>query len=75
MLAMGSIDHNEDMAFKYDQQQYWDIKTQAVATAATNTGDGIRIGMAHGADTAFHGAVDLILQTWSYTNNQNPEIP
>lgn len=75
VLAMGSIDHNEDMAFKYDQQQYWDIKTQAVATAATNTGDGIRIGMAHGADTAFHGAVDLILQTWSYTNNQNPEIP
>ncbi len=75
VLAMGSIDHNEDMAFKYDQQQYWDLKTQAVATAETNTGDGIRIGMAHGADTAFHGAVDLILQTWSYTNNQNPEIP
>lgn len=75
VLAMASIDHNEDMAFKYDQQQYWDLKTQAVATAATNTGDGIRIGMAHGADSAFHGAVDLILQTWSYTNNQNPEIP
>ena len=75
VLAMASIDHNEDMAFKYDQQQYWDLKTQFVATAATNTGDGIRIGMAHGADSAFHGAVDLILQTWSYTNNQNPEIP
>ena len=75
VLAMASIDHNEDMAFKYDQQHYWDLKTQAVATAATNTGDGIRIGMAHGADSAFHGAVDLILQTWSYTNNQNPEIP
>lgn len=75
VLAMASIDHNEDMAFKYDQQQYWDLKTQAVATAATNTGDGIAIGMAHGADSAFHGAVDLILQTWSYTNNQNPEIP
>ncbi len=75
VLAMASIDHNEDMAFKYNQQHYWDLKTQAVATAATNTGDGIRIGMAHGADSAFHGAVDLILQTWSYTNNQNPEIP
>lgn len=75
VLAMASIDHNEDMAFKYDQQHYWDLKTQAVATAATDTGDGIRIGMAHGADSAFHGAVDLILQTWSYTNNQNPEIP
>ena len=75
VLAMASIDHNEDMAFKYNQQHYWDLKTQAVATAATDTGDGIRIGMAHGADSAFHGAVDLILQTWSYTNNQNPEIP
>lgn len=75
VFAMGSIDHNEDMAFKYDQQQYWDLKTQAVATCETDTGDGIRIGMAHGADTAFHGCVDLILQTWSYTNNQNPEIP
>ena len=75
VLAMASIDHNEDMAFKYDQQHYWDLKTQAVATAVTDTGDGIRIGMAHGADSAFHGAVDLILQTWSYTNNQNPEIP
>ena len=75
VLAMASIDHNEDMAFRYDQQQYWDLKTQAVATAATNTGDGIRIGMSHRAATVFHGAVDLILQTWSYTNNQNPEIP
>lgn len=75
VLAMASIDHNEELAFRYDQQQYWDIKTQVVATAATNTGDGIVIGMAHGAASAFHGAVDLILQTWSYTNNQNPEIP
>ncbi len=75
VFAMASIDHNEEMAFRYDQQQYWDLKTQFVATAETNTGDGIRIGMAHGADSAFHGAVDLILQTWSYTNNQNPEIP
>lgn len=75
VLATGSIDHNEEMAYKYDQQQYWDLQTQAVATVATNTGDGIRIGMAHGADSAFHGTVDLILQTWSYTNNQNEEIP
>lgn len=55
VFAMASIDHNEEMAFRYDQQQYWDLKTQFVATAETNTGDGIRIGMAHGADSAFHG--------------------
>lgn len=45
VFAMASIDHNEEMAFRYDQQQYWDLKTQFVATAETNTGDGIRIGM------------------------------
>ena len=74
VFAMASIDHNEEMAFRYDQQQYWDLKTQFVATAETNTGDGIRIGMAHGADSAFHGAVDLILQTWSYTTTRTPRF-
>ena len=51
-------------------------KTQAVATAATDTGDGIVMGIEAGADVGrFGGAVDLLLATWSYTNNTNPEIP
>ncbi len=76
VLAMSGIEHNEELAKKYNQQQYWDLKSQAVATVATDTGDGITLGLAAGADVGrFGGCVDLLLQTWSYTNNTNPEIP
>lgn len=76
VLAMSGIEHNEELAKKYNPQQYWDLKTQAVATAATDTGDGIVMGIEAGADVGrFGGAVDLLLATWSYTNNTNPEIP
>ncbi len=75
VLAMSGIEHNEELAFKYNPQQYWDLKTQNVATAATDTGDGIVLGLAAGADVArFGGCVDLLLETWSYTNNTNPEL-
>ena len=34
------------------------------------------MGIEAGADVGrFGGAVDLLLATWSYTNNTNPEIP
>ena len=76
VLAMSGIEHNEELAKKYNPQQYWDIKTQNLATAATDTGDGIVMGIEAGADVGrFGGAVDLLLQTWSYTNNTKPEIP
>lgn len=76
VLAMSGIEHNEELAKRYNPQQYWDLKTQNVATAATDTGDGIVMGMEAGAQVGrFGGAVDLLLQTWSYTNNTNPEIP
>jgi fumarate reductase flavoprotein subunit len=42
----------------------------------TDTGDGIVMGLAAGADAGrFGGCVDLILATWSGTNNTNPEMP
>ena len=76
VLAMSGIEHNEALAKRYNPQQYWDLKTQNVATAATDTGDGIVMGIDAGAEVGrFGGAVDLLLQTWSYTNNTNPEIP
>lgn len=75
ILAMAGIEHNEDLAFRYNQQHYWDLKTQSVITAETDTGDGIVMGMAAGAKTVFHGCVDLLLPTWSYTNNKNDEVP
>lgn len=76
VLAMAGIEHNEELAKKYNPQHYWDLKTQVVATAPTDTGDGIVMGLAAGADVGrFGGAVDLILATWSGTNNSNPEMP
>jgi fumarate reductase flavoprotein subunit len=76
VLAMASIEHNEELAKKYNPQHYWDLKTQQVVTAATDTGDGIVMGLAAGADVGrFGGCVDLILATWSGTNNTNPEMP
>lgn len=75
VLAMAGIEHNEELALQYNPQHYWDLKTQSVITAPTDTGDGIVMGIEAGAKTVFHGCVDLLLPTWSYTNNQNPEIP
>lgn len=76
VLAMSGIEHNEQLAKAYNPQHYWDLKTQIVATAPTNTGDGITMGLAAGADLGhMGGAVDLILETWSGTNNTNPEMP
>lgn len=75
VLAMAGIEHNEELAFRFNPQHYWNLTTQSVITAATDTGDGIVMGMEVGAQTVFHGCVDLLLPTWSYTNNQNPEIP
>ncbi|MEG0757292.1 MAG: FAD-binding protein, partial [Raoultibacter sp.] len=75
ILAAAGIEHNEELALRYNQQHYWDLTTQNVITAPTDTGDGIVMGIAAGAQTAFHGCVDLLLPTWSYTNNKNPEVP
>lgn len=76
VLAMAGIEHNEELALKYNPQQYWDLKTQAVVTSPNDTGDGIEMGLAAGADVGrFGGCVDLILATWSGTNNTNPEMP
>ena len=75
VLAMAGIEHNEELAFKFNPQQYWDIKTQNLLTSTNDTGDGIRMGMEIGADVAcFHGCVDLLLETWSYTNNSQPQV-
>ncbi len=75
VLAMAGIEHNEELAKRYNPQHYWDLTTQSVITAPTDTGDGIVMGIAAGAQTVFHGCVDLLLPTWSYTSNQNSEIP
>jgi urocanate reductase len=55
ILATSSFDHNVDMARAFSQQQLWAIQTGLVATAHTNTGDGIKMAMEIGADLAGMG--------------------
>ncbi|NSW84259.1 MAG: FAD-dependent oxidoreductase [Syntrophothermus sp.] len=55
ILATGGFDHNKDMAKTFSPQQFWAMETGAVLSAPTNTGDGIRMAMALGADLAAMG--------------------
>lgn len=75
VLAMSSIDHNETLARQFNAQQAWSQKNGVVFTAPTNTGDGITMGMAAGAQGAFFGSFGLLLPTASYAGNANPEVP
>ncbi len=52
ILATSGFDRNKDMAKALSPQQYWALETGSVFTAPTNTGDGIRMAMALGADLA-----------------------
>jgi fumarate reductase flavoprotein subunit len=55
VLASGGVDHNKEMAKALAGQQYWELETGVCYCAQTNTGDGIRMGMALGADLAGMG--------------------
>ncbi|MTE12374.1 3-oxosteroid 1-dehydrogenase [Nocardia sp. CT2-14] len=50
ILASGGFEHNADMRHKYQREP---ITTEWTTGAAANTGDGIRAGIAAGADIAF----------------------
>lgn len=52
ILASGGFDHNKEMAKAYSPQQLWELETGVCYCAPTNTGDGIRLGMAAGGDLA-----------------------
>jgi fumarate reductase flavoprotein subunit len=55
ILATSSFDHNEEMARAFSLQQLWAIQTGLVASAPTDTGDGIKMAMEIGADLAGMG--------------------
>ena len=57
ILASGGFDHNKEMARTFSPQQLWTLKTGVCYGAPTNTGDGIRMAMAVGADLAGMGGV------------------
>jgi fumarate reductase flavoprotein subunit len=57
IIASGGYDHNRKMARAFSPQQLWALETGRCYAAPTNTGDGIRIAMAVGADLADMGGV------------------
>lgn len=76
VLAASGIDWNEKMCRDLSPQQYWDITSQTCLCAATNTGDGIRMGMEIGAAIAgFGGTIDFCAKTGAATTNQVPLFP
>jgi len=76
ILCTASIDHNLDMAKRLSPQQYYDLNNSTVMSAATDTGDGIRMGMEIGADiSGFGGCIDFCAKTGAATSNQIPLFP
>jgi urocanate reductase len=49
VIATSSFDHDTDMCKAFSLQQLWELETGVCYTAPTNTGDGIKMGMAAGA--------------------------
>lgn len=52
ILAAGGIDHNADMAREVTPQQLWELNSGVCFCCPQNTGDGIKMAMALGADLA-----------------------
>lgn len=52
IIASGGFDFNQQMSHTYSPQQLWELQTGVCYCAETNVGDGIKLGMAAGADLA-----------------------
>lgn len=77
ILATAGIDHNLEMAKALNPQQYW-VENEYPATclcAATDTGDGIRLGMKYGAAFVGGGTIDFCGKTGAATDNRTPVFP
>ncbi len=75
ILASGSIDHSLDLTKALNPQQYWVLTSQQCLVPATNTGDGIRMGMEHGAAVFAGGTIDISLKTRAGISNTSPLFP
>ena len=77
ILCTAGIDHNIDMAKALNPQQYW-VETEYPGTclcAATDTGDGIRMGLKIGAAFVGGGTIDFCGKTGAATDNRTPIFP
>ncbi len=77
VLATAGIDHNVELSRQYNPQQYW-INTkypELCLCAATDTGDGIRMGLELGAAFVGGGTIDFCGKTGAATSNKLPVFP
>ncbi len=77
VLATAGIDHNLELSKQYNPQQYW-INSKypdMCLCAATDTGDGIRMGLELGAAFVGGGTIDFCGKTGAATSNKTPIFP
>ena len=77
ILATAGIDNNIEMAKDLNPQQYWDdtVYPGTCLCVATDTGDGIRMGMKIGAAFVGGGTIDFCGATGAATDNRTPIFP
>ncbi len=73
IVATGGVDQSEPMLRRLNHQQHWDLEHYESFTAATNTGDGVRMGIEAGAMPCnFGGAIDLTGRLLAGINARSP---
>jgi urocanate reductase len=73
IVATGGIDRSEELSKRLNQQQYWDLERHGSLVNQYNTGDGIRMGLAIGAQGRnFGGTVDMTSITRGGINAETP---
>lgn len=76
IMALGGMDRNEQLAFAFNAQQYWDLTTQASYISELAQGDGIRMGLEVNAALATcGGTIDYDMATGQATDNTAPQMP
>ena len=76
IIATSSIDHNPEMCKMLNPNQYYDLQFAHCASYPYDTGDGIRMAAALGAQLSnFGGVIDLTGVTWAGVNRQTPLMP
>lgn len=76
ILACAGIDHNQQLAKDLHPQQNWNLEKGTCICAATDTGDGIRMGQIAGAAlSGLGGCIDFCGVTGNATDNRVPTFP
>jgi flavocytochrome c len=75
ILTSGGFDRNLEMAKAYSPQLFWDLQNNMSMATSANEGDGIKMGMAIGADMAGTGATISYPALHIGRGDYDPPIP